>query len=220
MWGRAEFWRLFINYFDNKGFKCRALDLKEGMDLRKVSFADYVGKVKKIARKEDILIGHSMGGLIVQKIAEEKEIKGGVAICSAPPKGIKFPKKFLFFSLKYFPKTIAKKPFKPDFFISRKFFMNCLEEEEARIEYEKLEKDSAIVGYELAMNKIAVDEKKVKCPLLFIATKDDTTSPPLIVKKMAEKYNVDYKIYGGCHWIFKNWRTIADGIQDFILSLY
>lgn len=157
--------------------------MKEGMDLRKVSFADYVGKVKKIVGREDILIGHSLGGLIVQKVAEEKEIKGGVAICSAPPKGIKFPKKFLFFSLKYLPKVIVKKPFKPDFSTSRKFFMNCLEEEGARMGYEKLEKDSAIVAYELAMNKIAVDEKRIKSPLLFIATKNDKSSLPIISKK-------------------------------------
>ena len=35
---------------------------------------------------DDIVIGHSMGGLIVQKIAEETAIRGGVAICPAPAK--------------------------------------------------------------------------------------------------------------------------------------
>ena len=220
LWGRADFWNSFIDYFRSRNFKCMALELKEGMDLRKVSFSDYVDKVKKIAGRDDVIIGHSMGGLIVQKVAEEKEIKGGVAICSAPPKGVKFPKKFLLSSLKYLPKTILNKPFKPDFSFAKKFFMNCMKEEEARNAYEKLEKDSAIVAYELAMNKINVDEKKVKCPIIFIGGREDKASPPYIIERMAEKYNANFIIYDGCHWIFENWQIIAEHIQNFLLKLY
>ncbi|KAA0009872.1 MAG: alpha/beta hydrolase [Thermoplasmata archaeon] len=220
MWGSADMWKPFINYFGERGFKCKSIELKEGLDLRKTSFIDYVRKVKRIVGENDVVIGHSLGGLIVQKIAEEMKIKGGVAICPAPPRGIKFRKKMVVSSLKYLPKVIMKKPFKPDFSFSRKLFMNCLEEDEAKIAYEKLGEDSAIVAYEITMNKIAVNENKVSCPLLFIATKEDRASPPFIVEKIARKYNAEYKLYDGCHWIFKNWRDIADGIQAFLLNLY
>ena len=97
-------WDKITNYFNNKGFSCKSVDLREGLDLKKTSFKDYVEKVKKTINEEDILIGHSLGGLIVQKIAEEKKIKAGVAICSAPPRGIKYKINILQTSNKIFTK--------------------------------------------------------------------------------------------------------------------
>ena len=93
-----------------------------------------------------------------------------------------------------------------------------IEEEKAKSIYEKLEKQSAIVTYELGMNRIAVDEKKVRCPLFFIATKQDGICTPELVKRLAEKYNTEYGLYDGCHHFFcnSNWRDIAEGIHNFI----
>jgi pimeloyl-ACP methyl ester carboxylesterase len=73
-----------------------------------------------------------------------------------------------------------------------------------------LEKQSAIVTYELGMNRIAIDEKKVRCPLFFIATKQDRICTPELVKRLAEKYNAEYGLYDGCHHFFcnSNWRDI------------
>ena len=186
--------------------------------MRKAGFKDYANKVKAIVGKNDILIGHSMGGLIVQKVAEGIAIKGGIAICPAPPKGIKFGKGMLLFSIKYLPKVIMNKPFKPSFSFSKKFFLNCVED--ARGIYDKLEAEPAAIAYELMMSKIEVDERKVKCPLLFIATKDDKACKPKMVKKIAEKYNAEFIVKEGCHWIFDNWQSIADKIQNFIIRLY
>lgn len=217
MWSSADVWQNFIDYFKKRNFECKAISLKENIDLKKASFMDYVNKVGNAIDKDDILIGHSMGGLIVQKMAE-KGIGGGVAICSAPPKGVKMDIKIA--SLKFLPKIIMKKPFKPDYKFVKKYILNCVDEEEARKIYEEMDIDSSIVAYEIAMNKIEVDEKRVKCPLLFIAVKEDKISPPQMVEKIARKYNADYRLYNGCHWIFKNWREIADGISEFLIKLY
>jgi pimeloyl-ACP methyl ester carboxylesterase len=98
--------------------------------------------------------------------------------------------------------------------------VNGLGEKEARDVYENQGEESAIVNYEIAMNKIAVDESKVKCPLFFITTKDDRVCPPKMVEKIAGKYNADFKVYDGCHHIFANWQDIADGIQSFMTKLW
>ncbi len=217
-WANGSIWRPFIEYFSKRNFDCVAIDLREGLDMRKASFKDYVNKVRAIARKDDIIIGHSMGGLIVQKVAEEIIIKGGIAICPAPPKGIKFGKRMLLSSIKYLPKVIINKPFKTSFSFAKKFFLNCVED--ARSVYKKLEVEPANIAYELMMSKIEVDERKVKCPLLFIATKDDKACKPEMVKRIAEKYDAEFIIEEGCHWIFDNWQSIADKIQSFIVRLY
>ncbi|MCK4347163.1 MAG: alpha/beta fold hydrolase, partial [Thermoplasmatales archaeon] len=171
MLSNADVWHPVIDYFNERGFSCKAVNLKEGLDLRKACIQDYVDKVKAMVTENDIVIGHSMGGLIVQKVAEEASIKGGIAICSAAPKGVKFRGDIVLSSAKYALKVIMRKPFKEDYEYVRKYMLVGIEEEKARNIYEKLEEQSAIVTYELGMNRIAVDEKKVKCPLLFIATK-------------------------------------------------
>ena len=221
MLSNADVWHPVIDYFNERGFSCKAVNLKEGLNLRKACIQDYVDKVKAMVTENDIVIGHSMGGLIVQKVAEEASIKGGVAICSAAPKGVKFRGDIVLSSAKYALKVIMRKPFKEDYPFIRKYMLVGIEEEKARNIYEKLEEQSAIVTYELGMNRIVVDEKKVKCPLLFIATKQDGICAPELVKRIADKYNAEYRLYDGCHHFFcnNNWQDIAKGIHNFISKL-
>lgn len=218
-WANAEVWNPLISYFNKRNFDCTAINLRDGLNMRKTCFSDYVNKVKALATENDILIGHSMGGLIVQKVAEEMSIKGGVAICPAPPKGIKFRKSMPLSSLKYLPKVITKRPFKPDFLFYKKFFLNCVEEEALSI-YNKLEAESATVAYELALSKIRVDEKKVGCPLLFIARNGDKVLTSQMVRQIAKKYNAEFVVEDGCHWIFDNWENTAEKIQKFVLEVH
>jgi len=218
MLSNADVWHPFINYFNERDFSCKAVNLKDGLNLRKVRFQDYVDKVKAMATEDDIVIGHSMGGLIVQKVAEATNIKCGVAICSAAPKGVKFRGGIVLSSAKFAPKVIMGRPFKEDYRFVRKYMLAGIEEEKAKSIYEELEEQSAIVTYELGMNRITVDEKKVRCPILFIATKQDGICNPDLVKRLAEKYNAEYRLYDGCHHFFcnNNWRDIAEGVHNFI----
>ncbi|MBC7081086.1 MAG: alpha/beta hydrolase [Thermoplasmatales archaeon] len=217
MWASPEIWEPIVKYFDCRGFKCKCLDLQIANKIN-ASFYDYLKVVEENVKKGDIVIGHSLGGLLMQKVAEEKEIKAGIAICSAPPKGIKFGKRAMIASLRYFPKIISKKPFKPDFSFARKYIFNCIDEEKAREIYEKTRSDSSQVAYEIAMNKIAVDENKIKCPMLFIAMKNDRLSPPDMVTKIANKYGGKLLVYEGCHWFLEKWEEVADGIKNFIIE--
>jgi len=221
MLSNADIWDPIINYFNKRDFSCKAINLKEGLNLKKVHFQDYVDKVKTIATKQDIAIGHSMGGLIVQKVAEEIDIKAGVAICSAAPKGVKYRGSIVLSSAKYAPQVIRGVPFKQDYRYIRKYMLVGIEEEKAKNIYKKLEKQSAFVTYELGMNRISVDEKKVRSPLFFIATRQDGISPPDLVKRIADKYHAEYKLYDGCHHFFSNdnWQEMAEGIHNFITRL-
>lgn len=214
-------WDAIIKYFDQRDFSCKALNLKAGVNLKKVHFQDYVDTVKTLVTKEDIVIGHSMGGLIVQKVAEEVDIKGGIAICSAAPKGVRYRGPIVLSSAKYAPQVIIGLPFKQDYGYIRKYMLVGIDEEKSKSIYKKLEKQSAFVTYELGMNRIPVDEKNVKCPLFFIGTYQDGISPPELIVRMANKYHAEYKLYEGCHHFFSNdnWFEIAEGIHNFIKNI-
>lgn len=61
-------------------------------DLGKVELKDVIDHHLKfldtLADKQPILVGHSMGGLIVQKLIELEKGSLGICITAAPPKGI------------------------------------------------------------------------------------------------------------------------------------
>lgn len=70
--------------------------VKAGLEcLDGVPFRRYVEQIKGLLVRQapSVLIGHSMGGLIAQVVANEMpgRVKGVVLMASSPPKGIKFP---------------------------------------------------------------------------------------------------------------------------------
>ena len=185
-------WKGIISYFERKNFSCSAINLREGLNLNKTHLHNYIEKVESIVTENDIVIGQSMGGLIVQKIAEITDIKAGIGICSAPPKDIKINvKPFIgISSLIYIPKFLFNKPFKPDFKLYKKILENYmavgLDDEQIRQIYEGAVEESTIVIKELAFRKISVNEKKIRCPLLFIGMKDDRLIPPETIIQIAQ----------------------------------
>ena len=93
----AWIWEYFLGLFAERGYRAYALSLRghagsEG-DLARASFNDYVDDVKIAVRTigdEPILIGHSMGGLIIQHyVARGGKAAAMVALASAPPSGLR-----------------------------------------------------------------------------------------------------------------------------------
>lgn len=98
MWHAAWCWEEnFLPYFSQYGYTSHALSLRghggsEGSErLRWTSLNSYVADVAQIADQlggQPILIGHSMGGMIVQKYLESRHVPAAVLLASAPPKGL------------------------------------------------------------------------------------------------------------------------------------
>jgi pimeloyl-ACP methyl ester carboxylesterase len=87
----------FLDFFADKGFRALALSLrghgKSSTDkrLNRFSIADYVDDVRSVAEAlpvPPVVIGHSMGGFVVQKYLESNAAPAGVLLASAPPKGV------------------------------------------------------------------------------------------------------------------------------------
>jgi pimeloyl-ACP methyl ester carboxylesterase len=222
MFSNINFWNDFIKFFSDKGFNCKVVNLTENLILKNACLLDYINNTKKTIGSKDILIGHSMGGFIVQKIAEELPVKATVAIAPPNPKGFKAQSLSLFYiylslrSIRYLPYILFKKPFIPSFSYLRLILFNDMDEKIAKKYYHELEKQSAIIIYELISRKYGIDKKKIKSPLLFIGKNRDRLVPCEVVKKLACKYNVDYVLVNGCHFLLDEWMETAQKIYDFI----
>ena len=87
----------FLPYFAEQGFTAHALSLRghggsEGQ-LTWASLSDYVDDVESVLAQLDappVLVGHSMGGLVVQHVLarQHAKIKGAVLLATVPPSGL------------------------------------------------------------------------------------------------------------------------------------
>jgi len=85
----------FMPYFASRGFSCHAMSLRghggsEG-DLAWASVSDYIDDVATVAADlggMPIVIGHSMGGLIVQHYLARQPVAAAVLLASVPPSGL------------------------------------------------------------------------------------------------------------------------------------
>jgi pimeloyl-ACP methyl ester carboxylesterase len=96
--GGAWMWdEHFLPYFAEKGYEAHALSLRghgqseQGDWIHSVGLADYVNDLDQVIRRlgaTPVLVGHSLGGVIVQKWLKRNEAPGAVLMGSGPPHGM------------------------------------------------------------------------------------------------------------------------------------
>jgi pimeloyl-ACP methyl ester carboxylesterase len=86
----------FLDFFAERGFLAVALSLRghgaspARKSLRRCSISDYVEDVTSVANTlapRPIVVGHSMGGFVVQEYLESNDAPAAVLLASAPPRG-------------------------------------------------------------------------------------------------------------------------------------
>ncbi len=87
----------FLAFFQERGYNCFAVDLSghgesDGFDeLNSFGLDDYASDVRRIVASldsEPVLIGHSMGALVVQRYLEKSPAKAVVMMAPVPPTGL------------------------------------------------------------------------------------------------------------------------------------
>ncbi len=97
-WHGAWCWdEHFLDFFAARGYRSLALSLRGHANsraprsMRLCSMADLVDDVASVAAslpQKPVLIGHSMGGFVVQKYLEAHDAPAAVLLASVPPSGI------------------------------------------------------------------------------------------------------------------------------------
>ena len=195
--------------------------------LAGLTLADYVAEMDALAQalaKEDgrkpIVFGHSMGGLIAQKIAEAGHADRLVLFAPASPADARGKPKlspvftFLNMALQSKPETRAGKMWKMGF----KFgVMNAVPAARHDALYATMVHDSGQVLADLAWphkdpNRTAhVDAAKVTVPVLVLAGALDRTTPLEDVRRVGRKYPAaDLKIYpNNAHYLIDEPNTMS-----------
>jgi pimeloyl-ACP methyl ester carboxylesterase len=237
-------WQTWMSYFEAKGYRSYAPSYPfhegEPSELRKdispqlarLTFEQVIASLVSFIDKipeQPIFIGHSMGGLAVQRLIELGKGAAGICIDTAPPKGI-FTYKWSFIraNLPTVNPLKGDSVFLPSVSWYRYAFCNTMSLEQTEIEYNKfVVPESRKLARSSASNQGKVDFMKPHKPLLFIAGEKDHIVPSSLNKKNFEAYKdtgsrKDFRQFPGrTHYICgqPNWEEIAQYCLDWITGL-
>lgn len=151
-----------------------------------------------------IVIGHSMGGLLTQKIAAARTPRALVLLASVPP-GVSWPRlRPIPHLFPIMPKIVAGKPFLPSAKTMREVPLSTLPVAEQETLIPRLVRDSGRVFREISMGGAAtrVTASEVTCPVLCVSGGSDQNVAPWISRRIAKRYRAEHQVHPGKpHWI-------------------
>lgn len=167
-----------------------------------------------------VVVGHSMGGLIAQKLAEAGVVSAAVLLCAGPPRGISVASvRLLIRQTRHAPAILFSRPLIPDRADAEALFLNHIPLAERDALLERMVPESGRAGRELSLGSVAVNARSVHCPVLSAGARDDRFLLPRIARAIARKYDCDYREYARHgHYIVgePGWETVADDVASWI----
>ncbi len=235
-------WKKWQEYFEARGYRTLAPAWPEhdppasaqrarhpNPALAKLELADLVEHYRQIVRalpEKPILVGHSMGGLIVQLLLQEDLAVAGVAIDSAPPKGvISLAWSFLKSNWPAInPFASKNEPIALDEAAFHYAFTNTLDEARSRAAYAaEVVPESRRVGKGPTGAAAKIDFAHPRPPLLLVAGEKDHIIPATLNQKNFARYEgpsvTELKTFAGRdHWIIASdgWQEVADYVRGWI----
>ena len=235
MLGGAWYFDWYQRFFAERGFPNAAINLRghHGSrpvpDIGCVPLSEYVADATEAAEllrerhgSPPVVVGHSMGGLIAQKMAEAGVVSAAVLLCAAPPRGISLTTPLLLRKqLKYLPRLLFSRPLSGTLEENIALTLNRVPREECEALHARFVPESGRAGREISFGRISVDERKVRCPVLSVSAGDDRFVVPRVGRALARKYGADYLEFAGHgHFILREpgWEEPAARIAEWIES--
>lgn len=212
-WGSSASWDYIREYLTNLGLEIiapslRYHDLSYDQTTEKVgdvSITDYVDDIVQIVQKSEtppILLGHSLGCLIAQLVAEQISVRGLILLGPAPTADIfqLYPTMIEAFARHFMQWGFWYKPMPPykdaQFNLAMQAQSQALKEEV----YDGAVPESGLVYTQMALadfdpNKTTkVDFDQIESPVLIITGSEDKMTVPQIAKATAKNYGDQAKI--------------------------
>ena len=198
----------FCGYFEQKGFRCynppfRYHDSLPPAEIPSLlagtSIADYVEDIAGFVETMDnapILVGHSLGGVVAQKLAARNLSRAIVLLNGSVNWGV-LPTtdqerelgKMLMSAGPFWEGTML-----PDFETMAKFGLNRLDPLEQHRVFDRLKPESGRVLFELFFwmfdekQTTKIDYEAVTCPVLMVSGTEDLAIPPSTARLIAERH--------------------------------
>jgi pimeloyl-ACP methyl ester carboxylesterase len=232
-WHAAWCWdENFLSYFADKGYRAVALSFRghgespTNKPLRTCSVADYVDDISSVADRlssAPVIIGHSMGGLIVQKYLESHDAPAGVLMTSIPPQGnLGNALRWIRHRPSHFAKmTLTGKalPYINSPQLAReRFFSPHTPEADVRKYAARLQEDSSRIGIDCLLLRLP-RPKRVTTPMLVLGAEEDGAHTRKEIVATAHAYGTEAEFFpdmGHNMMLEPGWVAVAERIHTWL----
>lgn len=205
----AWYWRSMMGYFAERGYACYAPDLwgRSGgtQYIPPKSIHEYIHRahdfILRVVRSRHthapVIVGHSMGGLIVSKLAGECVFHRVVLITPAPPRGVRFRSGGASVSFRDAFSALRAFAIGAHFVPSRSMIASTFADQHASRDVidawmTHRRNESSKVLRELFFSEIHVPPRSTKSPMLVIGAGQDRIIHPTVTPKIAEHYGAAF----------------------------
>ena len=193
-----------------------------------LSIADYVDDVKSVVNhlgEAPVLIGHSMGGFVVQKYLEKRSAPGAVLLCSVPPQGLVaaqfnllFQKPHLFAEIN----SIMSGQQTGTETLREALFAGEADEAMLMTWLRQMQPESHRAIWDMSVFALPALQFLPRPPLLILGAEKDVLVPAFLVQSTAFTYGQYATIFRGMgHAVTHEaeWRTVASTIDAWLREL-
>jgi pimeloyl-ACP methyl ester carboxylesterase len=221
----------FLPYFAKQGFRACAVSLSGHGDspgrerLDWFSIGDYVDDLEQAVSTvggDPMLIGHSMGGFVVQKYLERASAPGVVLMASVPPQGLLSTSIALAFSdpglfaevnsmMHHGRVSLAT--------LQRALFASPVAADMLRAYYRRMQPESQRAMWDMTVFNVPQLRRARSPPMLVLGAERDILVPPSQVEKAARYYGTEAEIFpdmGHLMMLEAHWQKVADRIIEWI----
>ena len=231
-WHGAWCWEhYFIPYFKNKGFRAVTFNLPghnqpgNPKGINQYRIKDYVQALRSVAKQWDerlIIVGHSMGGLVLQKYLEKYSCHRAILLATVPKSGV-FQVTWKFLTSRWYtlPNLLRLNLFglvNNNAKAKWALYSEDVTEEILTLSRINLSGESFLAFLNMIVPRIKINFHQ-KIPILVLSAQEDRLFTLKEHKATAQSYNADWQVIPNiAHnmMLESNWKNAADAIIDWI----
>lgn len=233
----ARVWdKNFLGFFADNGYEAHALSLRgHGLSdghnrIYTWRLSDYVDDVARTVEdnisQPPLLIGHSMGGMVIQKYLEKyPKVAGIILMASVPPQGLLLSNLYMLkrhpvLMQQMFIFSILGPKYGSINLLRNLLFSPDMPEEEICTLMQYAQPESYLVTLDMmGLDPLKINPDNIKVPILVLGTNSDVFIAPALVCKTAAFYHAKYHIFNGiahAMMLDRGWKNVADYIKSWI----
>ncbi|PPD45319.1 MAG: alpha/beta hydrolase [Methylocystis sp.] len=230
-WHGAWCWdRGFLDRVAQQGFEVHAMSLRghgrsEGYErLRTTRVRDFVADIEEVAdslRSQPVVIGHSMGGFLTQKLMERRRLPGAVLLASMPPNGVAAfvgklirtdPVGALQANLKLQLKPVVSTSDR----VKRLFFSDVMSDADVDLYAAQLGDEAFLAYLDMLFGDLCTPAQGT--PVLVLGAESDAIFAVETQKRIAATYGTEAMLFPMAHdmMLEPGWESVADAIANWV----
>lgn len=174
-------------------------------------FVDAASTARERLERPPIVIGHSLGALVAQRLAAVTQTAALVLLAPVPPWVLMPQLRILRYQIPLMPAILAGRAVMPPAAAFRAIPFSTLKRDEPDGLIPRMVPDAgrAFRSMSFGTSAVRVKREAVNCPVLCVSGTADRNVAPWIHRRIARRYSAEHHVYEGMpHWI------VADSLID------